>query len=455
MKKETKLFNAITDVKSEHIEEARTEKLKQKRFNLKRLTALAACAALVFGAVSMLPKTESAEYMPLKEVVFPKAYAFEDYDSRRQVFESNPVEDSFISGVNLFSYKTASEILKNSEGNVNYSPLSLYYALSLVASGADGQTADEIMNLLNASDKKTLSEQCSNLYRLLYKDNEIGKLKIANSLWMEKKVKWKDSFVKNAADNFYAHSFSCDFSDKKTGKAMAKWISDNTNGVLEPKIDTDRKQILSIINTIYFYDEWSNEFRKENTEKDKFHLSDKKTLKCDFMNKINYGIFVKGDGFSRSSLGLKNNGEMVFILPDEGVSPQELLSTPEKTKAIFEDGEKGYLEITWKVPKFSFDSKMKLNEMLRALGVNSAFEKNADFSGMSDQPSYIDSVRQETHIGIDEKGVEAAAFTLIDYVGAGAPENKAEMILNRPFIYGIKASDGTLLFMGICYNPAA
>jgi len=34
------------------------------------------------------------------------------------------------------------------------------------------------------------------------------------------------------------------------------------------------------------------------------------------------------------------------------------------------------------------------------------------------------------------------------------PKDKAEMILNRPFIYGIAAANGTLLFIGVCMNPA-
>jgi serpin B len=34
------------------------------------------------------------------------------------------------------------------------------------------------------------------------------------------------------------------------------------------------------------------------------------------------------------------------------------------------------------------------------------------------------------------------------------PEDNAEMILNRPFVYGIIAPRGTLLFIGVCGNPS-
>lgn len=144
---------------------------------------------------------------------------------------------------------------------------------------------------------------------------------------------------------------------------------------------------------------------------------------------------------------------MIFILPDEGVTPQELLASPEKVKEVFETEQNSYGEVTWQVPKFSFSSQFDLAEGLKNLGVKKAFEEDADFSRITDETVFISNIHQETHIGIDEKGVEASAFTEIQYSGAGLPKDKAEMILNRPFIYGIVSNNGTLLFVGICENP--
>ena len=72
-------------------------------------------------------------------------------------------------------------------------------------------------------------------------------------------------------------------------------------------------------------------------------------------------------------------------------------------------------------------------------GVRRAFASDqADFSGMTQDQAFLSQVLQETHIAIDEKGVEAATFTKIDYAGMAAPnENEAHMILNRPFYMGL------------------
>lgn len=450
--KEKKLFYAITNVNSDLIEEARTAKLKHKNFRWQRLTAVAACAALIVGSLFLFPKNEDNSAVPLLEVVFPQAYAYDDYESRGKVRNENPVDDEFKTAVNLFSYETTVQVFAQNKGNVNYSPLSLYYATALSATGANGKTADEMLALLNMPDKDSLSTQCGNFYRRIYKGNEIGKIKIANSLWMENNIKWKNNFIKNAADNFYAHSFGVDFSDSDTGKVMGQWVADNTNGIITPSIEVLPNQIMSIINTVYFYDEWDNSFNSELTAVDSFTAGDGRQINCEFMNSEDYNGFFKGKGFTRATLGLKNADAMVFILPDEGVSPRELLSTPEKAADVFDNGEEYYGKITWKIPKFSFGSKLDLSDTLKALGVNSAFASDADFSGITDESAFIGKINQDTHIGIDEKGVEAAAFTEISLCGTGAPQAETEMILDRPFIYGVYA-DGALLFIGICENP--
>ena len=60
-----------------------------------------------------------------------------------------------------------------------------------------------------------------------------------------------------------------------------------------------------------------------------------------------------------------------------------------------------------------------MKEMLQTLGLNEAFGESADFSGISDQKTLgLSDVAQEVHIGIDENGVEAAAFTEILWAGA-------------------------------------
>ena len=63
---------------------------------------------------------------------------------------------------------------------------------------------------------------------------------------------------------------------------------------------------------------------------------------------------------------------------------------------------------------------------------------------------------QETHIGIDEEGVEGAAYTMIAMAGAAftEPEQQAEMILDKPFLFGVQDMNGAWLFLGVCKDPS-
>lgn len=457
--KEKKLFDAITGVRDDFIDEARNARLKKNKIWRKYL-AVAACVLLVLSVTIVFFRNGTQNSGLILDVIYPKAYAFEDYDARREVMEQNPVEDSFITALNDFSYKTGTLLLNNKGKNINYSPLSLYYAMAVAASGADGDTETQLLALLGVSDAQMLADQCGNFYRRIYTDNEIGKLKIANSIWLDndmngEPISFNEDFVERAVKYFYASSHSVDFSSEETRKAMADWISKNTNGTLSPTIKTNPEQILSILNTVYFYDQWINRFDKNKTSEDNFHLSNGSEVKADFMNQT-FGSagFSKGEGFTRAGLGLKNAGQMVFILPDEGVSPYDLIASSDEMKEAFEGGESFCGEVVWKIPKFSFGSKLLMTDALKGLGVSSAFSPDADFSGITDHMAYITDIRQETHISIDEDGVEASAFTQIDYSGSARPEGRAEMILNRPFIYYITSLNGSILFMGICENPA-
>ena len=404
---------------------------------------------------------EGRIYSGIIEVIYPRAYGLEDRDAQWKVFEQNPVDDLFMAALSDFSYKTGASILGEAGENMNYSPLSLYYALALAASGAGGETEAELLALLGAPDSRFLSTQCGNLYRILYRDNEIGKLKIANSLWMDDDmngdpVVFKKNYVRDAAKNFYASSHSVDFADAKAGQAMADWIAAHTNGTLSPEIETDPEQILSILNTVYFYDQWIDRFDESKTAADLFHLANGRDVTCDFMNQTFLSAsFVKGELYTSAALELKNGGRMIFVLPDENVSPSELLGSSGQMRTLFEGGEPSYGEIVWKIPKFGFGSKLELVDLLKELGISAAFAGDADFSGITDHIAFISDVHQETHIAIDEKGVEASAFTQIDFCGAAPPESRAEMILDRPFLYAITAPNGSLLFVGLCENPAA
>lgn len=66
------------------------------------------------------------------------------------------------------------------------------------------------------------------------------------------------------------------------------------------------------------------------------------------------------------------------------------------------------------LPRFKMDFRASLKQPLREMGVDLAFTRNADFSGISrSTPLLISDVIQRAVIEVNEEGTEAAAATAV------------------------------------------
>ncbi|HIZ79293.1 MAG TPA: serpin family protein [Candidatus Lachnoclostridium stercorigallinarum] len=396
--------------------------------------------------------------------------------------EESQVPETFLNSLDQFSYRTASALFSGGEvsENENYSPLSLYYALGMAASGAEGETFQELAELLGEEDKDGLTEGCRTLYENLYYTQKLQELydgmnesgedggekkqpsvSLANSLWADEELEVKEDYRSLLADSFYASSYEVDFTEDEAWRQMESWIADKTKGVMQPELPKDPSTLLALINTFYYYGAWENEFQAEETAEDTFYRMDGSTSRGDFMHvSVSGSGYKEGDGWKAASLGLRGDGrgdEMVFVLPDEGSSVEDLLASPDDLKEALELGDE-YRPVNWTVPKFSFGSSIDGNTLLESLGVSRMFTDLAEFPDISDRSLQVSKVIQETHIGLDEQGVEGAAYTVVMMMETAAPlvpEEPVEMRLDRPFIYGIRSGTGGWLFLGVVRDPFA
>lgn len=423
---------------------------------MKKILSLFSAAVLLIGMSACQSETPelpsgTAAIPPVVEAEQPEALAFDDYEGRQKLWEDYPIAEETEGVLRGFSARTAAELLQESE-NGCYSPISLYYALALSSSGAAGETKEQILSLLGFENAEALSLQCRNLYRNVYFSNEFGSLQMAASLWMSQNADFKAPFTETARESYYASLYKADFSDSATAQAISLWVKEQTHGLITPQIKTDPDQLLSILSTVYLKDEWTSAFSESATRAAPFHCADGDDVTADFMHRSDMGTFVRGKNYLSAQLNTKNNIQMVFFLPDEGINISELL-TEESLAQLLSEHQGTYGEIEWSIPKFSFGCRYDLAESLQKLGMTNAFSmEKADFSPMTDETIFLDSAIQEAHIAIDENGLEAGAYTELCYAGAGMPQDRAEMNLNRPFIFAVIKS-GVPLFIGVCSNP--
>lgn len=447
----------------------------KKRFAVRFLALMLAClflAGCVPAQVDPEPDTDSTQSnlpqgedsVALAVPEYPSFLSFEDHEGEMARWEELPEE--LLAAINVFSAETTKELLKAEYENSLYSPLSLYLALSMLSESAGGETREQILSLLS-TDIESLRSGIGPLYRMLYMDNEYCKRMAANSLWLPLNEEFgvKEDFLSTLANDYYAEIYRTDFGTEQSAEDIAGWISEHTGGKLggdpanfETLPFPDTAMIL--YNTLYYKDEWIDRFDEEKTEADTFLTADGKKVTCDFMNRTygSHGLDI-GENYTSTYVALKE-GTMQFILPEEGVTPYDILMDSERMARIFagtDAKDNIYGRIDFSVPKFEYSDKLDLIDTLSDLGVTDAFSReNADFSPASDwSPLFVSRVRQESNIAIDENGVEAAAFTEIAYVGGGMPKDYGEIILDRPFIYIIYSRYQIPMFIGVVNDPTA
>lgn len=442
---------------------------------VKLLGVLAASVAFSGGCADSDISEKNVVDVEAAEVGSPDIAA-DDFEAWNKLIAENDITEEFRKSLSDFAFESGSAVLSNEESNAVFSPLSLYYALSVLGTGASGETEAEILEALGVDDKTELAKQCARLYRrYVYTEkqekllaSEYGEktydssIRLANSLWISDNISLKPEYRETCADEFYASSYQVDFKDPETAKRIGKWISDQTEGVLAPEPELSPDTVLAIINTLYFYGGWETKFDEGLTEEDVFTLADGSDVKVPFMNRTDtmHG-FIKGDDYTLSGLSTNNNCELLFLLPDEGVAIDEFTNDSERLREIFAETDEKWEtgEVIWKIPEFSFGSSFDLKEALQSMGMESMFDSlNAEFSDMSDDPLYVDRTIQEAHIGVDEEGVEGAAYTMIAMAEGSAlpPEEpeKVEMILDRPFLFAVHDyRNDVCLFLGVCEDP--
>lgn len=349
-----------------------------------------------------------------------------------------------------FADRTLGKIFADSENRV-YSPISLYAALSMLTEMTDGDTKQQVMDLLGAADSETLRQTVRDLWMSVYLDDGRSVCRLANGAFLRENADVKQEAVDALADWYYASTYRVPMGTAEADEAIASWLNQNTGGLLSQEtreIQTEVDNLLRLYNTIYYKSSWRDAFESSRTREDVFTAADGAAQKTEFMHRTESGSYRKGEGYTAAPRSL-NYGRMVFVLPDEGVTPESLLQRQGFLTELA--GDYNAAELAWSVPKFDVKSSTGLNEALRSLGVTDAFDgTKADFTPLTDNGAAVDSVMQAARVKIDEDGVEAAAYTELVCADSAMMEvpPTVEMELDRPFLFVIFDNSNVPLFVG-------
>lgn len=370
-------------------------------------------------------------------------------------------------GQNLspFFKKTYGEFLSNS-GNSNklYSPLNVYMALAMTAEITDGESRQQILDLIGVKSIEELRQQANSVWNANYSDDGAVTSILASSLWLNRGITFNRKVINTLATNYYASSYQGKMGSQEMNKALQKWLNEQTGGMLNNEIkdiELDSKTVMALATTIFYQAKWGYEFSESYTKESVFH-SAKGDITCDFMNQTDYdGVYYWSDRFSAVGKDLEGSGKMWFILPDKNVSVDDLLTDNKALSFMTCNGNwenKKQLKVNLSVPKFDVSSSFDLKNGLQNLGVVNCFDySKSDFSPLCEdynEPMYISNAQHGVRVAIDEEGVTATAYTVMFVPGATMPpEDEVDFVVDRPFIFVITSEDGLPLFAGVVNQP--
>jgi serpin B len=356
--------------------------------------------------------------------------------------------------------------LTTSDGNLFVSPWSIATAVDMARAGAAGATAEALtrgLRLDGTGDDvdASLRELRRQVRQASQGQEQSGRFTLveANRLWTNRDgMVVRPEYSGSLQRDFGADSTSADFADPvATANAVNAWVKDRTRGLIPLLLTPDSvpDDGLILTNAVYFLGEWSTPFQESFTRPSPFTLSDGSTVDVPMMwqgGRLAYARLPHAH-----VVGLNYNGpaRAMFILPDEGRMDEVLASLDVATAR----SSLAPRQVSLYAPKVDIRTRGSMAEALKAMGMAPAFERNADFSGMTPGGrAMIADVIHAAALKIDERKTEAAAATGV-VVGVTSapirePETPIEVRLDRAFLVVVTHEPtGAVLFAGRINDP--
>jgi serpin B len=348
--------------------------------------------------------------------------------------------------------------------NVVLSPSSLAVALSMLQTGALGETRQGIAKTLQTTGLTT-AQQNAGWAALTIDLVAAGKkagltLESANSLWLQQNLPMQQPFMDAMARYFKSGVWQVDFNGNLPGavKAINAWVKDKTHEKITKLFaddDIDASTALVLANAVYFKAAWQTQFDPKLTKDGDFHLAGGGTATVPFMATPPVGteglLHAMTPGYDAVQLPYTGGRFAALAIMPKAQELTQFVDglTPDRLRQItsaLSDQE----PVALRMPRFTAEQYTKLNDTVAAMGMQQAFSAGADFSAMSPAGLMVQNVVQLDYLSVDEKGTEAAAVSGIDMTLSALPS----ISLDHPFLFLIRDTQtGTIMFAAQIQHP--
>ncbi|MCA8996753.1 MAG: serpin family protein [Planctomycetaceae bacterium] len=346
--------------------------------------------------------------------------------------------------------------------NLVFSPAGVTVALGMVLTGAEGETAAEIENLLRgAHERCDLHATLSRLAINGSAGKDAATLNTHNRLWGDESLDCHPAFLDQLRSTYNAEMFLLNFADQSEMaiQEINGWIADQTQGrigdLVGPESITPATQLV-MTNVVDFRGPWVKPFMEDLTQEMPFEVSSGKTANVLMMQQVATLPYQETESYRAVQIPYRG-GRFAFcvILPQK---PHDLNSLEAEfhSASVHEILEKAEMKVVdLELPRMKSSTSISLKQVLQDLGVRQAFELSADFSAIgSNETLLLSDVLHQSFIEVDEQGTEASAATAAVF-SKSIPTVEVEFHVDRPFLYMVAdRHTGAIVFLGRMMAPA-
>ena len=165
--------------------------------------------------------------------------------------------------------------------NLFLSPLSASMALGMTMNGADGETWNQMRDVLGFGSlaEEEINASYKSLIELLVGLDPTVETAIGNSVWTRSGFPVYPDFLDTVREDFDAEAAELDFASTSASERINEWVRDATRGRIEdmvPDVIPD-SLVMYLLNAIYFKGSWTLRFDPSETRTESFHLDDGST----------------------------------------------------------------------------------------------------------------------------------------------------------------------------------
>ncbi len=359
------------------------------------------------------------------------------------------------------------ERLRGQEGNLVYSPVSIWLAFAMTYGGARERTATQ-MEAVFGFDNGSHEVARKLLRGWKTQMSEEIDLKVVNRLFGQAGYGFEQPFLTLTADAYSAELVPVEFAggpDRERERINA-WVQSQTQDRIQDLLPEDSVTPLTrliLVSAVYFLGKWLYPFDASRTVPGPFLAASGESVEVPLMRQT--AVLGYGEAEELQVLELPYRGgslSMVILLPrrSDGLGELECRLTQEGVGRWL--AELRQREVRVVLPQWEFrDVKFDLKSLLMEMGMVDAFsDHEANFTGMA-RPAdpreglYVAKAFHSAFIKVNEQGTEAAAATAVVVAARGMSVPPLPLFCaDHPFVFLIRDRQSeTVLFLGRVADP--